>query len=86
MSTTANDMPVAERTRLLNLPSQGSDRIARIPPGLYWDGRRAPDSRPVYDSGFSLFLGLMAYKRLNGGHIWARGLRKMLKEYYRLRS
>jgi len=86
MSTTANDMTVAERTTLLNLPSQGSDRIARIPAGLYWDGRRAPDSRPVYDSGLTLYLSLMSYKKLNGGHVWGRLLRKILKEYYRLKS
>jgi peptidoglycan/xylan/chitin deacetylase (PgdA/CDA1 family) len=85
MSTTADDMPVAERTKLLNLPSQGSDRIARIPAGLYWDGRMTPDSRPVYDSGFTLYLSLMAYKRINGGHVWGRLLRKMMKEYYRLK-
>jgi peptidoglycan/xylan/chitin deacetylase (PgdA/CDA1 family) len=83
MSTTANDMPIAERTRLSNLPSQKSDRIARIPPGLYWDGRMTSDSRPVYDSGFSLVLSLLSYKKIRGAHIWGRLIRKLLKEYHR---
>jgi len=85
MSTAANDMTMPERTGLLNLPSQKSDRIARIPAGLYWDGRLSSDSRPVYDSGFTLVLSLLAYKRIGGAQIWGRLTRKILKEYHRLR-
>lgn len=84
MSTTANDMPLSVRTRLSNIPSQKSDRVARIPPGLYWDGRMTADSRPVYDTGLTLVLNLLAYKKIDFAHIWGRLIRKFLKEYHKI--
>jgi peptidoglycan/xylan/chitin deacetylase (PgdA/CDA1 family) len=84
MSTAARDMPLSLRNTLSNLPSQRSDRIARTSPILFWDGRETTESRMVYDSGFTLVLNLLAYKRIGFAQIWGRLIRKSLKEYHRM--
>ncbi len=84
MSTAARDMPAEVRDALRNMPSQGSDRIARTSPMLYWDGRATADSSIVYDSGFTLVLNLLGYKRIGLAHLWGRTIRKFLKEIHRI--
>ena len=81
---TARDLPASERRKLRNLPSQKSERIARLPAGLYWDGRTTADSKIVYDSGLTLAMNLLSYKKIGGAHIWGRPIRKLLKIYHRL--
>lgn len=80
MTTTAKDISPESRDALANLPSQGSNRIARVTTMLYWDGREGRDSKFVYDSGFTLVLRLLQYKRMRFAQIWGRLIRKMLKE------
>ncbi len=84
MSTAAKDMPLSVRNELLNLPSQKSDRIARTSPILFWDGKETAESRMIYDSGFTIVLNLLVYKKSGFAHIWGRFIRKVLKEYHRL--
>ena len=79
MTTAGRDLPRSIRRNLLNIPSQDSDRISRISPVLYWNGRTGSDSRMIYDSGFTLTLRLLDYKKIYpSGHI-AKFIRKGVK-------
>jgi len=84
MTTTGKDLPQPYRENLLNLPSQKSDRIARISPILFWDGRNSKDSRIVYNSGFSLTVKLLQYKRMRLAQYWGKLTLKFLKEFSRV--
>ncbi len=80
MTTTARDLSPEKRDSLANLPSQGSNRIARVTTMLYWDGKEDRNSRFVYDSGFTLVLRMLQYKKMWLAHTWGRLIRKVLKE------
>lgn len=84
MTTTGRDLSRSTRRSLKNLPSQKSERIARISPVLYWDGEISRSSRMVYDSGLTLMLKIMQYKKMGGAQYYGRIIRKLLKEITKL--
>lgn len=84
MTTVGRDLDISIRRELFNIPSEKSDRIARISPFLYWDGKASKNSKAVYDSGFTILLKLIQYKSGGITSLGVRILRKLMKEGCRI--
>jgi len=79
MSTTARDLSLQYRKKLKNTPDQQSDRIARVSPILYWNGKENEQSKIIYYNPLDFILSILIYKNTYLAAIWGKIYRKLKK-------